>query len=74
MTLEQPNFAEYEDAPIELQSAKARDKINFGQNLNKSVLVPSVQDAGFQCKDCNEIFKDSSAYLDHINSRRRKFI
>ncbi len=66
-------MAEYEEAaPVDLPSIQSRQtRINFAQNLNRTVVVPSVQDAGFKCKECNETFKDSSGYLDHINSRRR---
>ncbi len=76
VNLDQSNLmAEYEDAPIDLPSVKVREeRINFAQNLNKTIVVPSVKDAGFKCKDCNEAFKDSSAYLDHVNSRRRTFV
>lgn len=45
-----------------------RDLIDFSQ-VNKVKVVDSTENSGFYCAACNITLKDSSSYLDHVNSR-----
>lgn len=61
----------YEDAPIEEVLLKPRtERVNIKSNLNKTQVVASISESGFHCKECNQTFKDSTGYLDHVNSKR----
>jgi hypothetical protein len=54
------------DAPLELE-----------KNLGKTMVVQNTSGRGpgvpgFYCEACNRTYKDSNAYLDHINGRARE--
>lgn len=38
------------------------------------IKVPKDKQGGFYCKSCDCVLKDSQAYLDHINGRKRKML
>lgn len=64
-------LANYEDAPLTEVLLKSRDaRYDFKSGVNKTQLVGSVSESGFHCQECNQTFKDSTGYLDHINSKR----
>ena len=53
--------------------------LELEKNLNKTMVVQNVGgrgpgQPGFYCEACNRTYKDSVGYLDHINSKARKFI
>ena len=55
------------EAPLELE-----------KNLGKTMVVQNTSGRGpgvpgFYCEACNRTYKDSNAYLDHINGRARKY-
>jgi len=55
------------EAPLELE-----------KNLGKTMVVQNTSGRGpgvpgFYCETCNRTYKDSNAYLDHINGRAREF-
>lgn len=55
---------------------QARKKVaGLSEHAGKSTMLSSVKpisrQGGFFCEVCNCILKDSSAYLDHINSPKR---
>ena len=55
------------EAPLELE-----------KNLGKTMVVQNTSGRGpgvpgFYCEACNRTYKDSNAYLDHINGRAREF-
>ncbi|KAJ8093618.1 U4/U6.U5 snRNP associated protein [Marasmius tenuissimus] len=48
--------------------------LELDKNLNKTMVVQNPGgrgpgQPGFYCEACNRTFKDTTAYLDHINSR-----
>ena len=54
------------EAPLELD-----------KNLGKTIVVQNTSGRGpgvpgFYCETCSRTYKDSNAYLDHINGRARK--
>lgn len=56
---------------------QARKRVTgLTEQAGKSTIISSVKpisrQGGFFCELCNCILKDSSAYLDHINSPKRK--
>jgi U4/U6.U5 tri-snRNP component SNU23 len=56
------------DAPLELD-----------KNLGKTMVVQNTSGRGpgvpgFYCDACNRTYKDSNAYLDHINGRARELL
>ena len=46
-----------------------RELIDISQQVNKTQVVDSTENSGFYCSACNITLKDSSSYLDHVNSR-----
>ncbi|CCJ31193.1 unnamed protein product [Pneumocystis jirovecii] len=66
-----------EPTPPDVKIVEARDKLNLEENLNKTVLVPygaSVgrrgKGAGYYCETCDETYKDSNSWIDHLNSKQ----
>ncbi|KAF5326461.1 hypothetical protein D9611_000341 [Ephemerocybe angulata] len=63
------------DLPKPTELMKAREgPLELDKNLNKTMVVqnPGGRGAGqpgFFCETCNRTYKDTIAYLDHINSR-----
>jgi hypothetical protein len=52
--------------------------LELGKNLGKTMVVQNTSGRGpgvpgFYCEACNRTYKDSNAYLDHINGRSRAF-
>lgn len=52
--------------------------LELDKNLGKAMIVqnPGARGAGqpgFYCELCNRTHKDTAGYLDHINSRQRRF-
>ena len=66
------------DLPKPTESMKQRDfDLELEKNLNKTMVVANPTgrgpgQPGFHCEKCNRTYKDTTAYLDHINSRQRK--
>lgn len=56
---------------------KARETpLELDKNLNKTMVVQNLGgrgpgQPGFYCETCSRTYKDSTGYLDHINSRAR---
>ena len=56
---------------------KAREgPLELDKNLNKTMVVQNLGgkgpgQPGFYCETCSRTYKDSTSYLDHINSRAR---
>ena len=56
---------------------KRRDyDLELEKNLNKTVVVANPTgrgpgQPGFHCETCNRTYRDTTAYLDHINGRQR---
>ncbi|PWN90531.1 hypothetical protein FA10DRAFT_266986 [Acaromyces ingoldii] len=77
LTHEQRNRRRREELPKPTETLKAREKdLEIEKNLNKTLMVDNVGGAGggrkgpgFYCEVCNRTFKDSLAYLDHVNGR-----
>jgi U4/U6.U5 tri-snRNP component SNU23 len=75
-----PRKGKRDDLPKPTELMKAREApLGLDKNLNKTMVVqnPGGRGAGqpgFYCEPCERLFKDSIAYLDHINSRAREFI
>ncbi|KAL0245396.1 hypothetical protein I308_104519 [Cryptococcus tetragattii IND107] len=68
--------SQYDDLPKPTELLKARtEDLGLTKNLNKTMLVTTSttgkgpRGAGFYCELCNRTFKDSLAYLDHVNGR-----
>ncbi|KAG5519950.1 hypothetical protein PMAC_000227 [Pneumocystis sp. 'macacae'] len=66
-----------EPTPPDVKIVEARDKLNLEENLNKTVLVPygaSIgrrgKGAGYYCEVCDETYKDSNSWIDHLNSKQ----
>lgn len=62
--------------PVASGPLQARKKVvGLSAQAGKSTMLSSVKpisrQGGFFCEICNCILKDSSAYLDHINSPKR---
>lgn len=57
---------------------KQRDyDLQLDKNLNKTMVVQNPTgrgpgQPGFFCEACNRTYKDTTAYLDHINGRQRE--
>ena len=52
--------------------------LELEKNLGKTMVVQNTSGRGpgvpgFYCETCNRTYKDSNAYLDHINGRAREF-
>lgn len=67
------------DAPKPTELMKRRDyELELDKNLNKTVVVANPTgrgpgQPGFHCETCNRTYRDTTAYLDHINGRQREF-
>lgn len=70
-----------EELPKPTEKLKAREEdLELEKNLNKTLMVDNVGGAGmgrkgpgFHCQLCNRTFKDTLAYLDHVNGRLREW-
>lgn len=65
------------DLPKPTELMKRREgPLELDKNLNKTMVVQNPGgrgpgQPGFYCETCNRTYKDSTGYLDHINSRAR---
>jgi len=65
------------DLPKPTELMKAREgPLELDKNLGKTMVVQNPGgrgpgQPGFYCETCSRTYKDSTAYLDHINSRAR---
>ncbi|CAE6504542.1 unnamed protein product [Rhizoctonia solani] len=65
-----------EDLPKPTELMKQREKnLELDKNLNKTMIVQNAGgrgpgQPGFYCDLCERTLKDTSAYLDHLNSRQ----
>lgn len=58
---------------------RREESLDLDKNLNKTMVVQNPGgrgpgQPGFYCEACSRTYKDTSAYLDHINGRARKAI
>ena len=73
-----PKKGRKEDLPKPTELMKQREHdLELEKNLNKTIVVqnPSGRgpgQPGFHCDTCNRTYRDTTAYLDHINGRQRK--
>lgn len=66
-----------EELPTPTQTMQEREKdLELRKNEGKTLIVENTTStgvrkggAGFYCETCNRTFKDSIAYLDHVNGR-----
>ena len=54
------------------------DDLELDKNLNMTMVVHNPTGRGpgqpwFHCETCNRTYRDTTAYLDHINGRQRKY-
>lgn len=66
------------ELPKATQEMQARDKdLELSKNQGKTLMVDGVaggrKGPGFHCETCSRSFKDSIAYLDHVNGRLREY-
>lgn len=68
-----------EATPPDVKIVEARDKLNLEENLNKIIIVPPGastgrrgKGVGYYCESCNETYKDSNSWIDHLNSKQRR--
>ena len=64
--------------PKATEHLQAREKdLEIEKNEGKTLMVDGDQGGrrgpGFYCQTCNRTFKDSLAYLDHVNGRLREY-
>ncbi|KAG5437873.1 hypothetical protein PCANB_000588 [Pneumocystis canis] len=66
-----------EPTPPDVKIVEARDKLNLEENVNKTVLVPygaptgrRGKGVGYYCSACDETYKDSNSWIDHLNSKQ----
>ncbi|KAJ3840284.1 hypothetical protein F5878DRAFT_78525 [Lentinula raphanica] len=70
-----PRKGPKQDLPKPTELMKQREgPLELDKNLNKTMVVqnPGGRGAGqpgFYCETCNRTYKDTTGYLDHINSR-----
>ncbi|EJD02895.1 uncharacterized protein FOMMEDRAFT_85195 [Fomitiporia mediterranea MF3/22] len=70
-----PRKGPKDDVPKPTELMKLRDfDLELEKNLNKTVVVANPTgrgpgQPGFHCEKCNRTYKDTTSYLDHINSR-----
>ncbi|GAO51938.1 hypothetical protein G7K_6026-t1 [Saitoella complicata NRRL Y-17804] len=65
-----------EPSPPDARRIEARrERLNIEENVNKTTLVPAGvgmgrrgKGAGFYCDVCDETYKDSLSWVDHLNS------
>jgi U4/U6.U5 tri-snRNP component SNU23 len=67
-----------DDLPKPTETLKARENdLEIEKNQGKTLMVDGAQGGrkgpGFYCEICNRTYKDSIAYLDHVNGRQREF-
>jgi U4/U6.U5 tri-snRNP component SNU23 len=66
-----------EELPTPTQTLQSRERdLELSKNEGKTLIVENTSSggvrkggAGFHCETCNRTFKDSIAYLDHVNGR-----
>jgi U4/U6.U5 tri-snRNP component SNU23 len=72
-----PRKAPKEDLPKPTELMKRREaSLELDKNLGKTMVVqnPGARgpgQPGFFCETCNRNYRDSTGYLDHINSKAR---
>jgi hypothetical protein len=73
MIVEKTKEAPVQRAPLVRQRS---DKVNFASKIGRvSVVNIASQSSGaFYCDLCKCAIKDSTAYLDHINGRKRMLL
>ena len=73
-----PRKGKHEDLPKPTELMKQReDDLELDKNLNKTMIVHNPTgrgpgQPGFHCETCNRTYRDTTAYLDHINGRQRE--
>ena len=78
ITGKKPRRARKDDLPKPTELMKQRDgPLELEKNLGKTMVVQNTSGRGpgvpgFYCETCNRTYKDSNAYLDHINGRARE--
>lgn len=71
----------YEPTPDGKMIEARREKLNFEENLNKPMMVPSGaslpsksgtkgKSAGFYCDICDVTYPDNLSFVDHLNSKQ----
>jgi U4/U6.U5 tri-snRNP component SNU23 len=74
-----PRLRPKEDLPKPTKSMQQRDApLDLDKNLNQTMVVANPGgrgpgQPGFFCEACKRNYRDTSAYLDHINSRSRQW-
>jgi U4/U6.U5 tri-snRNP component SNU23 len=77
LTGKRPRLKPKEDLPRPTKSMQQRETpLELDKNLNQTMVVANPggrgpSQPGFYCDVCKRNYKDTSAYLDHINSRSR---
>jgi len=72
-----PRKSKKDDLPKPTELMRAREgPLELDKNLNKTMVVQNPGgkgpgQPGFYCETCSRTYKDSTSYLDHINSRAR---
>jgi U4/U6.U5 tri-snRNP component SNU23 len=71
------NRKRQDDLPKPTDTLKARENdLEIDKNQGKTLMVDNAQSGrrgpGFYCEVCNRTYKDSIAYLDHVNGRQRE--
>lgn len=65
------------DLPKPTQKLQAREApLELDKNQGKTMVVSSTRgpgQPGYHCEVCTKTYKDSGAYLDHINGKGRTF-
>ena len=69
-TVQEKKVEKQDEKPKSIETRA--DRVDFRAAVNTTQVVHSVKEAGFACDICKLTFKDSAAYLDHVNSRSRK--
>ncbi|KAJ4483239.1 hypothetical protein J3R30DRAFT_3655614 [Lentinula aciculospora] len=70
-----PRKGPKQDLPKPTELMKQREgSLDLDKNLNKTMVVQNPGgkgpgQPGFYCETCNRTYKDTTGYLDHINSR-----
>ncbi|KAH8828541.1 hypothetical protein DL96DRAFT_1463260 [Flagelloscypha sp. PMI_526] len=69
-----PRKGPKQDGPRPTELMQAHEDLELNKNLNKTIVVtnPGGRGAGqpgFYCETCNRNYRDTTGYLDHINSR-----